>query len=62
MTKKRYAIKINPNGNIQFMKTKTSITFDESEIKEQKKDIPAEQKLPLGYSMATQVITNLEGN
>ena len=44
------------------MKTKTSSTFDESEIKEQKKDIPTEQKLPPGYTRATPVITNLEGN
>lgn len=62
MTNSRYAIKINPNGNNQFMKTKTRSTFDESEIKEQKKDIPPEQKLPLGYTRATPVITNLEGN
>nr|XP_022315370.1 uncharacterized protein LOC111119467 isoform X2 [Crassostrea virginica] len=60
MTNSRYALKINPNGNIQLMKTKTYSTFDESEIKEQKKDIPPEQKLPPGYTRATPVITNLE--
>ena len=58
----RYAIKVKSNGNIQFIKTVTNNTYDESEVKEQKEDIRPEQKLPPGYTKATPVITDLKGN
>ena len=62
MTSTRNIIKVKTGGNIQSMKTETNVTLDESEIKEQKWDIPPEQELPPGYTRATAVIMNLKGN
>ena len=63
MTSTRSTMKVKTDENIQSMKKETMVTLDESEIKEQKKDILPEQKLPPGYTMATTVIMNyLKGN
>ena len=61
MTSTINTIKVKNDGNIQSMKTETNVTFDESEITEQKKKIPPEQKLPPEYTRATPIIMNLKG-
>ena len=62
MTRTRNTMKVKTDGNIKSMKTETNVTFGESEIKEQEKDIPPEQKLPPGYTKGTPVIMNLKSN
>lgn len=62
MTSTRNTMKVKTGGNFQSMKTETKDTLDESEIKEQKRDIPPEQELPPGYTRANPVIMNLKGN